>query len=60
MPARLLILGAQKGHAFFQKRKFDFTMVHGCMYGLKAESGKNKGMPIKKPWKLLTPLGLAN
>ena len=37
---------------FLLKRKFEFTTVHGCMYDLKAECGINKGMPIKKPWRI--------
>ena len=41
----------KKVSTFFQKKNFDFTMVHGCMYGLTAKCGKDKGRPIKKPWK---------
>ena len=45
---------------FLQKKRFNFTAVHGCMYDLKAECGTNKGMPIKKPWKIAYSTGACN
>ena len=38
--------------AFFKRHKFEFTIVHGCMYNLVSQFGKNAGIPIKKPWKI--------
>ena len=32
----------KKVSAFFQKRHFNFAVVHGCMYGLMAEYGKQR------------------
>ena len=38
----------------FTKYGFSLTTFDGCMYGLRAAFGKNKGMHIKKPWKIAT------
>ena len=37
-------------------KKFGLTpaLFDGCAYGLRSESGQNKGLPIHKPWTLAT------
>ena len=37
---------------FLVKHGFQYADFDGCMYGLVAESGPNKGKPINKPWRV--------
>ncbi len=37
---------------FIKAHRFAFANFDGCMYGLVASAGRDKGMPILKPWRV--------
>jgi hypothetical protein len=39
--------------AFFRNKGFQETTFDGCMHGLVAKYGENRGIPIRKTWRLL-------
>ena len=40
--------------SFIQKWNLKTCIFHGCMYGLVAQRKSCQGIPIKKPWKIVT------
>ena len=51
-PQGCLYWSNQKVAGYLRKHQFEMVGIHGRMYGLVSKCGKNKGIPINKPWKI--------